>query len=305
MGGAGMSIGIALGLATLTALGVTGVVYGIGIYRSEVKLPSDLQLALEVGRTRTTKVGNAVDRLGIRWVPLVLRLMGPARVNRARARIDHAGHPYGLTVDRYAARRAVYGFLGGLAALAVLQSGHWLLALVMIAYGLGWTDLGIWLAVRRRRDEIERVLPDFLDVLAVVVSSGLAFRQALERVSTVYEGAWSDEIRIALRQMDVGMSRRDAFDQLRKRNRSDQVGQFVTTLQQGEELGAPIAATLLQIAQDMRRTEAQNARRRAARTVPRATGVITTLLVPATMILLMSGMVFGSRINFGALFGNG
>jgi tight adherence protein C len=300
-----MTTVITLALAAFTALGVTGVVYGIGLYRSEVKLPSDLQLALEVGRTRTTKVGNAVDRLGIRWVPLVLRLMGPARIAKVRARIDHAGHPYGLTVDRYAARRAVYGVLGGIAALVLLQAGHWILALVMVAYGLGWTDLGIWLAVRKRRDEIERTLPDFLDVLAVVVSAGLGFRQALERVSTIYAGPWSDEIRIVLRQMDVGVSRRDAFDQLRKRNRSDQVGQFATALQQGEELGAPIAATLLQIAQDMRRTEAQQARRRVARTVPRATGVITTLLVPATMILLMTGTILGSRINFGDLFGNG
>lgn len=296
---------IGLALAALSALGVAGVCYGVGMYRADVRLPADLQLALEVGGTRTTKVGNAVDRLGIRWAPLVLRLMGPARTARVRARIDHAGHPYGLTVDRYAARRAVYGFLGGLAALATLSKGHWALAALMVGYGWGWTDLGIWLAVRRRRDEIERTLPDFLDVLAVVVSSGLGFRQALERVSAVYQGPWSDEIRITLRQLDVGVSRREAFDQLRRRNRSEQVGQFVTALQQGEELGAPIARTLLQIAQDMRRTEAQNARRRAARTVPKATGVITTVLVPATMILLISGTILGSRINFGQILGNG
>jgi tight adherence protein C len=296
---------IGLALALLVAAGVVGIVYGVGIYRADVKLPSDLQLALEVGRTRTTRVGNAVDRMGIRWAPVVLRMLGPARVNKIRARIDHAGHPHGLTVDRYAARRAVYGMLGGAGALAVLSSGHWFLALLMIGYAWGWTDLGIWLAVRKRREEIERTLPDFLDVLAVVVSAGLGFRQALERVAAVYSGPWSDEIRVALRQMDVGVSRRDAFDQLRQRNRSAQVGQFVTALQQGEELGAPIAQTLLQIAQDMRRTEAQNARRRVARTVPRATGVITTLLVPATMILLMTGTILGSRVNFGDLFGNG
>jgi tight adherence protein C len=110
---------------------------------------------------------------------------------------------------------------------------------------------------------------------------------------------------MARRLWVVGVSRRDAFDQLRQRNGSAQVGQFVTALQQGEELGAPISQTLLQIAQDMRRTEAQNARRRVARTVPRATGVITTLLVPATMILLMTGTILGSRVNFGDLFGNG
>jgi len=296
---------LGVGLGLVLALCAVGTVHAVGLLRADVKLPDDLALALDVGRTRTTRTGNAIDRLGIRWAPMVLRMMGPARVTRMRARIDHAGHPYGLTVERYAARRAVYGALGGGGSVILLAQGHWLLALLVAGFGWGWADLGLWLAVRRRRDDIERTLPDFLDVLAVVVSAGLGFRQALERVNSVYSGPWSDEIRVALRQMDVGVSRRDAFDQLRRRNRSDQVAQFVTALQQGEELGAPIARTLLQIATDMRRTEAQNARRRAARMVPRATGVITVLLVPATMILLITGTIIGSRIQFGDLFGNG
>ena len=294
-----------LGLGLLLAACAAGVVYAVGLLRADVELPEDLRLALEVGSTRTTRTGNAIDRIGIRWAPTVMRLMGPARIAKMRARIEHAGHPHGLTVERYAARRAVYGGLGGFAALLLVVRGSWLLALLLIAYAWWWADLGLWLAIRRRRDDIERTLPDFLDVLAVVVSAGLGFRQALERVNAVYRGPWSDEIRIALRQMDVGVSRRDAFDQLRRRNRSDQVGQFVTALQQGEELGAPIARTLLQIANDMRRTEAQNARRRAARMVPRATAVITVLLVPATMILLITGTVIGSQIHFGDLFGTG
>jgi tight adherence protein C len=295
--------GLGLGLA-LAACAV-GVVHAVALLRADAKLPDDLALALDVGRTRTTRAGNAIDRLGIRWAPMVMRMMGPARVAKMRARIDHAGHPHGLTVERYAARRAVYGALGGLAALLLLSRGAWFPALLLLAYAWFWADLGLWRAIRPRRDDSERTLPDFLDVLAVVVSAGLGFRQALERVNSVYTGPWSDEIRVALRQMDVGVSRRDAFDQLRRRNRSDQVGQFVTALQQGEELGAPIARTLLQIATDMRRTEAQNARRRAARTVPRATGVITPLLVPATMILLIAGTVIGSQIHFGDVFGSG
>jgi tight adherence protein C len=296
---------LGFGLALVVAVCAVGVVHAIGLLREDVKLPDDLALALEVGHTRTTRTGNAIDRLGIRWAPMVMRMMGPARITRMRVRIDHAGHPYGLTVERYAARRAVYGAVGGLGGLVLLTSGNWLLALLVFAYGWWWADLAIWLAVRRRREDIERTLPDFLDVLAVVVSAGLGFRQALERVNSVYTGPWSDEIRVTLRQMDVGVSRRDAFDQLRRRNPGEQVGQFVTALQQGEELGAPIARTLLQIAQDMRRTEAQNARRRAARTVPRATGVITVLLVPATMILLIAGTIIGSQIHFGDVFGNG
>ncbi|MDC0773968.1 DUF5936 domain-containing protein [Streptomyces sp. HD] len=290
-------------LALVVGAGVYGAFHGIRMYRADARLPSDLALALEVGSTRTGAVDSLVDRLGMRYAPAVLRWMGPKRVNKVRRRIDLAGNPGGLTIDRYAARRAVYGALGGVGGLVMLMKGNLLVALLLFAFGAFWTEVGIWSAVRIRKDEIERTLPDFLDVLAVVVSAGLGFRQALDRVASHYEGPWSDEIRITLRQMDMGMSRRQAFTELRKRNDSEQVAMFVTALQQGEELGAPIVDTLVAIANDMRRTDAQNARRKAARAVPKATMMITTFMVPATMILLGAGLLLGSGTDFGSISG--
>ncbi|MFJ1736910.1 DUF5936 domain-containing protein [Streptomyces sp. NPDC088254] len=290
-------------LALLMGVAVWGVFTGIRMYRAEVKLPGDLALALEVGSTRTGAVGSLVDRLGMRYAPAVLRLMGPRQVARYRRRIDLAGNPGGLTVDRYAARRAVYGAIGALGVLAALLQGSFLIALLMFAFAAFWSEVGIWSAIRVRKDAIERTLPDFLDVLAVVVSAGLGFRQALDRVASRYQGPWADEIRITLRQMDLGVSRRAAFQELRRRNDSEQVAMFVTALQQGEELGAPIVDTLVSIAKDMRRTDAQNARRKAARAVPKATLMITTFMVPATMLLLGAGMLLGSGTDFTSITG--
>ncbi|MFJ1618501.1 MULTISPECIES: DUF5936 domain-containing protein [unclassified Streptomyces] len=290
-------------LAGVMGLAVYGVIAGIRMYRRDAKLPGDLAIALEVGSTRTSAVGSGIDRLGMRWAPAVLRMMGPKAVNKKRRQIDLAGNPGGLTIDRYAARRAVYGGLGALGAFTMLMRGQIFLALLLIAFGLFWVEVGIWSAVRVRRDHIDRTLPDFLDVLAVVVSAGLGFRQALGRVAEKYEGPWADELRITLRQMDMGVSRREAFEQLRKRNDSEQVAMFVTTLQQGEELGAPIVETLIQIANDMRRTDAQNARRKAARAVPKATFAVTTFLLPGTLVLLTVGFVYGANIDFGFLTG--
>ena len=294
---------MALLLALLMALGVWGIFAGIRMYRAEARLPGDLALALEVGSTRTGAVDSLVDRLGMRYAPAVLRLMGPKRVAKYRRKIDLAGNPGGLTIDRYAARRAVYGALGGVGFLVFLMRGQLFVALLLLAFGAFWTEVGIWSAIRVRKDVIERTLPDFLDVLAVVVSAGLGFRQALERVSSQYEGPWADELRITLRQMDLGMSRRQAFAELRRRNDSEQVAMFVTALQQGEELGAPIVDTLVALAKDMRRTDAQNARRKAARAVPKATMMITTFMVPATMILLGAGLILGSGTDFGSITG--
>ncbi|MFF8842691.1 DUF5936 domain-containing protein [Streptomyces sp. NPDC015127] len=294
---------IGLGLALAVALCVAGAFHGIRMYRADAKLPGDLAVALEVGATRTTAVGSAVDRLGMRYAPAVLRMMGPARVNKVRRKIDLAGNPGGLTIDRYAARRAVYGFLGLFGAFAMILRGQPFLALFMVAFGLFWVEVGIFAAIRQRKEQIERTLPDFLDVLAVVVSAGLGFREALERVADKYEGPWADELRITLRQMDMGVGRRKAFDELRRRNESEQVAQFVTALQQGEELGAPITETLIQIANDMRRTDAQNARRRASKAVPKATLTITSIMVPATMILLVAAFVFGANADFSSVGG--
>ncbi|MEU1592964.1 DUF5936 domain-containing protein [Streptomyces sp. NPDC005708] len=290
-------------LALLMAVSVAGILLGVRMIRADAKLPSDLSLALEVGATRVSRAGSAVDRLGMRFAPLVLRLMGPRRIDEKRRRIDMAGNPGGLTLHRYAARRAVYGIFGLLMGLIFLTNGHPLLAVGTFAFGLLAADALIRQAVRERKDVIDRTLPDFLDVLAVVVSAGLGFRQALDRVAEKYEGPWADELRITLRQMDMGVSRRQAFDELRRRNSSEQVAQFVSALQQGEELGSPIAETLIQLATDMRRTDAQNARRRAAKTIPKATLVTLVFMLPATMILIATGMFLGSGTDFGSILG--
>ncbi|MFF9866218.1 DUF5936 domain-containing protein [Streptomyces sp. NPDC013953] len=290
-------------LAAVAGLAVYGAFHGIRMYRADAKLPGDLAIALEVGATRTTAAGSAIDRIGMRHAPRVLRMMGPKRVDKVRRKLDMAGNPGGMTVDRYAARRAVYTGLGTVSALAMLMNGQLVLAVLLFVYGWFWTDVIIRSAISRRKDDIERTLPDFLDVLAVVVSAGLGFRQALERVAEKYEGPWADELRITLRQMDMGVSRRDAFEQLRRRNRSEQVSMFVSALQQGEELGAPIVDTLIQIADDMRRTDAQNARRKAAKAVPKATLIVTSFMLPGTMILIAVGFYYASGVNFDDMFG--
>ncbi|MCF6522027.1 DUF5936 domain-containing protein [Streptomyces sp. JJ36] len=292
---------LAWALALLAGLAALGLATGIRLYRSETTLPPDLSLALEVGASRARPRQQAVDRLGIRLAPTVLRLMGPKLRDAKRRRIDQAGNPDGLTLDRYAARRAVYGLFGALMALIGLAAGAPFFSLLALGFGWFAADLALRQAIRDRRREIERTLPDFLDVLAVVVSAGLGFRQALERVAERYRGPWADELRITLRQMDMGVSRREAFAQLRRRNSSEQVDQFVTALQQGEELGAPIAETLVQIATDMRRTDAQNARRKAAKTVPKATIATIAFLLPGTLILIVATFVLGSGTDFGSV----
>lgn len=82
-------------LALLLGAAVAGIFQGVRMYRSDVKIPSDLAVALEVGASRVGGAEAAVDRAGMRFAPAVLRAMGPRAVERKRRRIDAAGNPGG------------------------------------------------------------------------------------------------------------------------------------------------------------------------------------------------------------------
>ncbi|MGH3355089.1 MAG: type II secretion system F family protein, partial [Nocardioidaceae bacterium] len=94
-----------------------------------------------------------------------------------------------------------------------------------------------------------------------------------------------------------------AFSALRDRCGSEPMDTFVSAFLQAEELGSPLAETLSTISGDTRREANQAARRKAARTVPRVTLVVSVVLVPPTLLLIAVGLYLGSDIDIGSLLG--
>lgn len=269
-----------------------------------VKAEPDVAIAYAdltpIRTTRTSAVSGFYDKLG-RWSgPLVHDLAGPRwRVRVARA-LDIAGRPDGLDVRGFAARQGAFATLGITAFLFLALRGSLVLGTFLGLLLLVYPEVWLYSEAQRRQREIERELPDFLDILAVTVSAGLGFRQALERVGTTLKGPLSGEMKFTLNRMSVGVSRRQAFVELRERNpKSDTMGLFVTAILQAEELGAPLAQTLTALAADMRREYAQAARRRASRAVPQVSLIITTMILPAVVALIVVALFLGSRTTLG------
>ena len=247
-----------------------------------------------------------IDRLASRIGP---RLAPGIRLSRREAiarRLDLAGRPWSMSVQ---------GFIGTKGALALIAAGFfgflaiiggsWLIALLAIVAGWFGPDILLARAGRLRQERIERDLPDFLDILAVTVRAGLGYRSALQRVAESLGGPAGEEILTALRQMDLGATRRDAFLALRARNDSDSLSTFVGAQLQAEELGVPLSEALNDIALDMRRAAAQDARRRAARAAPRISLIVTTLIVPGSIILILASMILGTDILDSGVLGGG
>jgi len=245
-----------------------------------------------------------VERLATALGPRALRGLNASRRERIARRIDLAGRPSGLTVQRFVGLRAAICLLCLLVTGLLVLLGTTPVVLVLGGVA-GWFGVDVWISRqgRLRQQRIERDLPDFLDILAVTVRAGLGYRSALLRVSESLGGPVAEEMVLALRQMDLGSTRRDAFLALRDRNSSEQLSSFVAAQLQAEELGVPLSEALNDIAHDMRRAAHQAARKRAAQASPRVSLIVTTLIVPGSMILILVSMLIGSGVIDSGLLG--
>lgn len=215
----------------------------------------------------------------------------PSTIRWLQLQVDMAGRPAGLDVDAVLVK--IMRWLVTVAPLVALGvvTGQVLYVLLPPAAALLVPLGNLAGTARRRREQIDRDLPDFLDVLAVTVSAGLGFRSALGVVADRFGGPLAEEVRTVLHQITNGASVRSAFASLRDRTRSEAIEEFVTAYLQAEELGAPLVDTLNQIAWDMRRAAAQRMRQLAGRVEPRISLVMTLVLIPGSLIILIAGMV--------------
>jgi tight adherence protein C len=255
---------------------------------------------------RRSLIRRMVERLAARLGPRIAPGIRLSRREAIARRLDLAGRPGGLTVQRFIGLKAALAVIaGGFFLFLAAIGGSWLL--VFVATGTGWfaPDILLSRSGRLRQEKIERDLPDFLDILAVTVRAGLGYRSALQRVAESLGGPAGEEILISLRQMDLGASRRDAFLALRERNNSESLSTFIGAQLQAEELGVPLSEALNDIALDMRRSAAQTARRRAARAAPRISLIVTTLIVPGSIILILASMLLGTDVLDSGVLGGG
>lgn len=204
------------------------------------------------------------DAVGVRFQRSLISLYGPRRMAELDRRLDRAGRPEGMSARDFVRRQAGMIAIGALTGGLLLLADQPLIAGLMLA-GFGLM-LPMWLrgVAARRQATITRELPDFLDVLAVTVAAGLSLQSAMERVVESDDRPLSTEIQRVLEDLRLGVPRRNALSALRSRNDSPAVGSWVTAMLHAEELGAPLAGALNEIASDIRREASQLARREAA-----------------------------------------
>ena len=290
----------------VATLAVVLLLRGYHLLRTDPDVGLDADEVLYLNKSARDRAGSqsALMALAYRLVPAIRRLLPRQATRWLQLQIDMAGRPKGLDVDAVLAKFVLWGiFVGPIFGYGVMTGNLLFLVLplgIIVVLPLAQLS-GL---ARKRREAIDRDLPDFLDVLAVTVSAGLGFRAALMTVAGRFGGAISEEINTVLHQITNGASVRSAFTALRDRTRSEAVNEFVTAYLQAEELGAPLADTLNQIAADMRRATAQRMRQHASKVEPRISLVMTMVLIPGAIVILVGGMILAMGPDqLGGVFG--
>ncbi len=243
-----------------------------------------------------------LDTLGARFTGTAMRVYGPDRLKRLDERLRRAGRPDGMTVTVYVRRQAAFVVLAIVMFVVFLLVGQVLVGLLFAVVLCAWMRLWLTQVGTQRQARIDSELPDFLDVLGVTVTAGLGFRQSVERVCEFHDGPLAQEMTTALREMSMGVTRRQAFVALRERTRSESVGAFVTALLQAEELGVPLAGALNDIAADVRKDHAQRVRQAAAKAAPKVSLVVTMTIVPGAIILIGAAVILANVDALSGLF---
>lgn len=289
----------------VAAATAVAVLHGYRLLRSDPADGLDLDdlVLLRGAEQKRAKGQGPLGRLATRLTPSLRRRLPPAALRWLQRQVDLAGRPAGIDVDSVLQRCVMWALLVSPAFLIFLLRGRLIGLLLCVVCPLVLPLASLAGAARRRRERLDRDLPDFLDVLAVTVGAGVAFRSALALVSSRFGGPLAEEFSTALHQIANGATVRRAFLQLRDRNDSEALGEFVTAYLQSEELGAPLVDTLNHIADDMRRASSQRQRQRAAKVAPRVTLVSSVVLVPGALVILMVGMYLGADVDLGDLFG--
>lgn len=148
-----------------------------------------------------------------------------------------------------------------------------------------------WLnrAIGSRKMEVQRALPDFLDMVATTVQAGLSVNAALAYAVHAAPGALGDEIKEALSQMRLGRNRAEALRSMSQRVNQPQLTTTVSAITQAERLGSNLSNILNELAEDVRDHRIMVVEEQAAKLPIKMIFPMAFFLLPA-----LFSIIFGS-----------
>jgi len=230
--------------------------------------------------------------------PSVAQLLPESAARRETQRKNLAGAGYhsraawlNLTAIRFVLAFLALMIVGFWLILAPPVLEPWLLALLVMAPLFMWAlpPLVVAYKAAERKIDIERGLPDVLDMMNMGVSQGLTVPQSLKRISReirTAHPALAQELQIVNHQADVG-SLTQALKNFSQRIDSPEVNSFTSLLIQSEATGTSISKALADYSDSIRASLKERADARANAASFKLLFPVALLLMPSVFLFLL------------------
>ncbi len=224
---------------------------------------------------------------------LMLSVVPFAREAELERKVIRAGHPGNLSAREW---MVVKGLLSvGLSAILwVILRGSgtaaWQMTVLILPVMLiGWFSVDGVLSAKgqRRKEQVQRDLPDILDLLTVSVEAGLGFEGALIKIVEKTEGLLSDEFLTVLRETKMGRPRKEALKDMANRLEVDSLSNFVGSIIMAEQLGVSIGKVLRIQSKEIRQKKRQHAEETAMKAPIKMLIPMMMFIFPAVFIVLL------------------
>ncbi len=219
------------------------------------------------------------------------RMTPAGSMENVRHQLIVAGNPMGLTALEYFGIRLIFTIVGIWLALVVWRREstqlNLLLSIAIFVLMFVLPILWLRLLVTKRQKNIQKGLPDALDMLSVCASAGLGFDQSLQRVSEYWDTPIALELGRVVKEMEMGISRQEALRGLADRLDVGELTTFVSLVLQSDQLGMSISDTLQAQAEQMR-VERRFRAQEQARMIPVKMLIpLAFLIFPALMAVVL------------------
>jgi len=205
---------------------------------------------------------------------------------------------------RLAAAAALY-FYGVLGGLALSVSGGEAILMGLTGAAAGWVVPNFLLSVKvtKRQKMIQKILPDFVDLLVICVEAGLGLNQALQRVAEELRHG-GELLTTEISQMNLeiraGTPRDQALMALAERTGVADLRSLAMMLIQTDRFGTSIADSLRVQAETMRTQRQQRAEEAAAKTTIKLVFPLALCIFPALLVVILGPAI----IQIAAAFAN-
>jgi len=227
---------------------------------------------------------------------LARKLTPGGSIRRLDRLLAKAGRPPAWPLDRLLVAKLVLPVL--LAALSLYYLHIAAPGLLPLLVGVGATVLGYFLPDlllhsrgKERSKKIGLELADTLDQMTIAVEAGLGFDSAMARAGKNGKGPLAEEIVRTLQDIQVGQSRKQAYDSLSARTDVPDLGRFVRAILLADKYGVAIADVLRTQASEMRMKRRQRAEEKAMQIPVKVIFPLLTCILPVLFIVLLGPAV--------------